>query len=99
MIRWSKDGQGSPKEQDVPLLPEHALWASPSGQVAELPGSREVYAVIRDDSARLQQPKASAELTTMLPKLVNPPSAAPRVREQGGHLVIETEPGLDVAAT
>jgi hypothetical protein len=48
MIRWLNNGEGSAKEQDVPLLPEFKLWVTQTGQVSNLKGSRDIYDVIRD---------------------------------------------------
>ena len=48
MIRWLNHGEGSAKEQEVPLLPEFKLWVTKTGQVSDLPGSRDIYDVIRE---------------------------------------------------
>jgi dienelactone hydrolase len=47
MIRWLKDGKGDPREAQVELLPDHALWAAEAGQV----GGREVHEIIRETGA------------------------------------------------
>ena len=44
MIRWLQEGRGDDKEQQVDLVPDYALWATPKGQV----GGRELYEVIRE---------------------------------------------------
>ncbi len=98
MIRWLKGGEGSAAEQNVPLLPEDALWVTPTGQVADLGGSREVYDVIRDDY-RKRKPGSRAELLTMLRELVDPPHAAPSVHLEGQAISFETEAGLQVHGT
>lgn len=96
MIRWLKDGNGSAKEVDIPLLPEHALWATPKGQVAEMPDSREVFDVIRDDWQRERTPRSRTELAAMLKPLVDPPASAPAGRVRNDTITFETEPGLSV---
>jgi cephalosporin-C deacetylase-like acetyl esterase len=48
MIRWLNNGEGSAKEQDVPLLPEFKLRVTETGQVSDLRASRDIYDVIRE---------------------------------------------------
>ena len=43
MIRWLANGSGSPRDETITLLPDHALWVTPNGQVE----GRELYEVIR----------------------------------------------------
>ncbi len=103
MIRWLRDGDGSAKEQEVPLLPEFSLWATPTGQVADLTGSREVFDVLRDEfrervaSARSED--YGAGLAKVVHDLVDPPRKAPAARMDRQHVAFETEPGLELAAT
>ena len=107
MIHWLRDGDGSPREQDIPLLPEFKLWATPHGQVADLPGSREVFDVLRDEFQRHQASAHSesygAGLIGALQDLVRPPheAAAGRVRGSGNAFTFtfQTEPGLEISAT
>jgi dienelactone hydrolase len=97
MIHWLKDGDGSPKEQEVGLLPEPTLWATPNGQVADLPGSREVFDVLRDDYLHRKQPRPRAELVSMLQTMIDPPKLPPAVHQQAEIITFETEPGLNVS--
>ena len=89
MIRWLKNGDGSMAEQHVELLPEFQLWATKSGQVAELAGSREISDVIRDDLERRKTKSNRAELIDTIRKLMEGPKPdAPSIRvmapETGG---------------
>ena len=99
MIRWLKDGNGSATEQDVPTVAEHELFATKTGQVAELSGSRDVSDFIGDDLAKQRKPGTRPELLEMLRTLVNPPLAAPRATASGAEISFETEPGLELSGT
>jgi dienelactone hydrolase len=44
MLRWLADGKGSAREEEIALLPDHALRATPNGQVT----GRELYEIIRE---------------------------------------------------
>lgn len=103
MIRWLRDGDGSAKEQDVPLLPEFSLRATGTGQVADLTGSREIYDVLRDEfQRRVASAKSEdygAGLAKALVDLVNPPQHAPAVHAAGDRIAYEAEPGLEVSGT
>jgi hypothetical protein len=44
MIRWLAHGSGSAREETITLLPDHALWVTPNGQVQ----GRELYEIIRE---------------------------------------------------
>ena len=99
MIRWLRDGDGSATEQEVPRLPDHELFATATGQVADLPQSREVFDVIRDDRKSRARPGTHEELIEALRKLVAPPQSAPKVSGDGAEIAFETEPGLELGAT
>ena len=99
MIRWLKDGNGSATEQDVPTVAEHELFATKTGQVADISGSRDVSDLISDDLKRQRKPGTRAELQEMLRTLVDPPGAAPRVTSSGAEITFETEPGLELSGT
>lgn len=68
MMRWLKV-EGSPKEEPVPLFPDHALWATPEGQVSGL--SREMAEVIRESMESKKRP--GADLKAYLHGLVFQP--------------------------
>src|SRR5262245_22366209 len=44
MIRWLANGNGSPKEDPVTLLPDHELWVMPYGQAK----GRDLYQIIAE---------------------------------------------------
>ena len=77
MIRWLKDGDGSAAEQAVELLPEAPLWATKTGQVSEIAGSRDVYDVIRDDYERLRAPSTQEALLASLRRWMATPEDSP----------------------
>jgi cephalosporin-C deacetylase-like acetyl esterase len=99
MIRWLKDGDGSAAEQDVPRLPEHALFATNTGQVADVSGSRDVSDLLSDDLKNRRKAGTRAELIETLRKLVDPPQHAPTVAATGADISFETEPGIEVGGT
>lgn len=77
MIRWLNNGEGSSKEQDVPLLPEFKLWVTGTGQVADLQGSREIYDIIRERFEKEKTPGTKEELSKALTKWMAEPEGAP----------------------
>lgn len=99
MIRWLRDGDGSAAEQEVPRLPDFELFATKTGQVSELPDSREVFGVLRDDLKNRAKPGSQSELTELLRGLISPPQDAPRVTVNGAAISFETEPGLEIGGT
>ena len=107
MIRWLKDGKGNAREEDVEILPTHALLATKSGQVSE-EGSRDIFEVILERFQTRKHPGTLEELRTELRQLVRPESNPLRMRvtaESLGReldtqsLLLETEPGLEIPAT
>ena len=107
MIRWLKDGKGDLREEDVEILPTHALLATSSGQVSEQ-GSRDIWQVILEGFQKRKRQGTLEELRAELRQLVNPAASVPRVRVTGDSftpewdtqtLLVETEPGLEIYAT
>lgn len=76
MIRWLNNGEGSPKEQDVPLLPEFKLWVTQTGQVSDLPASRDIYDVIRERFEKEKTQGTKEDLSKALLKLMADPEGA-----------------------
>ena len=77
MIRWLNNGEGSAKEQDVPLLPEFKLWVTRTGQVSDLPGSREIYDVIGERFQTAKTTGSKEELSRSLREWMADPHGAP----------------------
>jgi len=108
MIRWLKDGQGDPREQDVTIYADHDLQVTKSGQVED-EGSRKLYEVIREEFRARRQPRSVAELLAELRRLQVPtdgrPPAVRTVEEKNDpklrrlRIAMEVEPGLDIAGT
>jgi dienelactone hydrolase len=107
MIRWLKDGQGDSREEDVEILPAHALLAAKGGQVSE-EGSRDIWQVILERFQTRKHEGTAEELRDELRQWVKPTGRVPRVRvtaESFGQqwdtqtLLLETEPGLEIHAT
>ena len=81
MIRWLKNGDGSAAEQEVEILPEFQLWATRSGQVSELTGSREISDVIREDYGKRKEHGTRAELLETIRRFMDGPKVdAPAIR-------------------
>lgn len=102
-IQHLKNGQGSAKEEPVKLHPDHALWATTSGQIAVDLQPRGIESIIAENW-RLKQKGATLRQPVPLTTKGESPrvrilreSASGNVRIQ--YLLMETEPGLDVAAT
>jgi len=105
MIRWLKDGQGDAREADVPLVPDHELQVTPSGQVE----GRKLYEVIHVDFQSRRQPRSVSELVAELVRLgiaggERPPDAktTSESREKQVRrfeLSLTSEPGVDLRAT
>jgi hypothetical protein len=73
MMKWL-NVEGSAKDEDVPMFPDHELWAMPKGQVAGQ--SREIYEVIRDG---LDARKKPGDLKAYLKKLVDEQEDSPNM--------------------
>jgi cephalosporin-C deacetylase-like acetyl esterase len=86
MIRWLNNGEGSAKEQDVPPLPEFKLWVTGTGQVSDLPTSRDIYDVIRETFKKEKTQGSRQELSKALaqwmadPEGAGPFGVAPEIR-------------------
>jgi hypothetical protein len=76
MIRWLNNGEGSAKEQDVPLLPEFKLWVTGTGQVSDIPGSRDIYDVIREWFKKEKTQGSGQELSKALARWMAEPEGA-----------------------
>lgn len=108
MIRWLKNGQGDTTDQPVKLYTNLELRVTRGGNVAEEPGGRKLYQIIRDELPSRLQPRGVAELKTELVRLGVPTSrAAPPVRIHEESLLdgyrlqqvsFDVEPGLPVSA-
>lgn len=109
MIRWLKDGKGDPREQPVRMYTNHELLVTRSGHVADEPGSRRLYELIRDGyRARKRQgtvPELVAELRAL--KILSE-GTAPQVRVTGEsgapeglrrRIRFESEPGVEIGGT
>src|SRR5208337_2928703 len=66
----------SAKEQDVPLLPEFKLWVTQTGQVSDLPGSRDIYDVIRERFEKEKRQGTKEDLSRALLHLMADPEGA-----------------------
>ncbi len=76
MIRWLNNGEGSAKEQDVPLLPDFKLWATRTGEVSDLAGSRDIYDVIRERFEKEKTRGSKEELSKALTRWMADPEGA-----------------------
>jgi cephalosporin-C deacetylase-like acetyl esterase len=106
MIRWLKEGQGDGHEQPVTLYPNQDLWATSTGHVEDLPGSRKLYQIIHDEYEAKRKPETIDELRAELQRLGIPSyGKAPAVQVvsetgiAGGkkkHIKFESEPGVEI---
>ncbi len=101
MIRWLKDGHGDYTETPLKLVPDRLLQVTPKGQVALLPGSRDIYQVIN------QTPRShgsQAELLSYLRKWIGyekqPPCIQSETKDAQGvtHFVFEGDLNLNITA-
>jgi dienelactone hydrolase len=110
MIRYLKDGQGDFHEQPVEkTYTSLELQVTKSGNVEELPGSRKVYQLLRDDYHAERQPKTLPELKAELGNLKIPTDgSAPQVQilddsnvpeGRRERIKYESEPGIWLEAT
>jgi cephalosporin-C deacetylase-like acetyl esterase len=101
MIRWLKDGKGDAREMDIPLYPDFQLQVTKSGQVENEPGSRKLYQLILEEYTARKQPQGTTGLQGELRRLGIPADghAPPAKILDAQHLLLETEPGLEIAGT
>ena len=109
LIRWLKDGQGSPHEQPVKLYSNQELWATRTGHVDDEPGSRKLYQLLLDDFRAKKKQGTLQELFAELRDLGVPSDGSPPVMkvlsETSGpegrrqHIVFTSEPGIDIEGT
>ena len=107
MIRWLKDGKGDFHELPVHQYRNFELIVTPTGRVEDIPSSRKLYQIIRDDMRAKMKPGTTAELVAELTRLGVPTSgAAPEVKvidestNASGrvqHIQFESEPGVTLA--
>lgn len=107
MIRWLKNGRGDFHEQPVKLYINHDLQVTQSGRVEDMPGSRKLYQLIRDDLLAKKLKGTLAELEAELRRLeIRTDQSAPSVtvvdaaQEKGlrhEHIHFESEPGIEIA--
>ncbi len=93
MIRWLNHGEGSAKEQDVPLLPEFQLCATASCQVSELPGSRDLSDVIHERFEKEKTRGSKEELSKALVQLMADPDSATPFPAVGTSVASPSVPG------
>lgn len=77
MTRWLKDGQGDTREEPVHLYTNIELLVTPTGHVDDLPGSRKLFQIIRDDYRKMRKPEGIPELQAELSKLGIPSTGTP----------------------
>ncbi|MFB3921962.1 MAG: acetylxylan esterase [Terriglobia bacterium] len=109
MIRWLNHGQGDPHEQPVTLYPNQDLWATRTGHVDDLPGSRKLYELILDEFNAKKKPGTIEELSAELKRLGipsnGPPPVVQVVSETSGaegrkqRIKFESEPGVEIEGT
>ncbi len=96
MIRWLKDGNGDPRELDVPLYSDAELQVTRSGQVEDEPGSRRLHHLIGAEMRARRSPDP-AGLPGELRRLGIPTDQkSPRAEVNGSVVRIESEPGVMV---
>ena len=105
MIRWLKDGKGDAAEEPVDMATNFDLRATEAGQVE----GRDIFEVIRESFRRKQGEGNPQQMLAELRKWCQLPEAkglsvrvldekvTPDFRTQ--QIAIETEPGLELAAT
>lgn len=109
MLRYLNGGRGDFHEQPVHMYDNHALLATATGHVQDLPGSRKLYQLMLDDFHCRERPESVAALQTELQNLKIPTGhSAPEVRvlnESNGlqwrheEIEFESEPGVQIDGT
>lgn len=96
MLRWLKDSDGSAREQDIPLRPDHDFQVTQSGQVSAELGSRDLNGIIHDELLRQGRKGTTEELSQFVEKLVDHRRGSPPAKGEDGSVSIPVEPGLSV---
>jgi cephalosporin-C deacetylase-like acetyl esterase len=109
MIRWLKNDAGDPREQPVDMFPPLQLHATPSGHVADLPGSRKLHQLLSAELHAKEKQGSTAGLLAELKDLQIPTDgSAPLIKvitttngsaSSEQRILIESEPGLWIEAT
>lgn len=102
MIRWLNQGKGDFHEEQVEMAPDFELQVSKTGQVE----GREIFEYIREQSRARQSAGPQADLLGELKRIsqtgargVRTLSETPGAEFRTAQLALETEPGLEIAAT
>lgn len=106
MIRWLKNGEGDPKEHEIPLYTDEQLVVTKSGQVEDEPRSRKVFDLVRAEYQARRELRGPDELrhylgglkiqTDRRPPNVRVLESKPEGALQRSRIAIRTEPGLEV---
>jgi dienelactone hydrolase len=109
MIRWLRNGAGDSREQPVEMFPPAELQATPTGHVADLPGSRKLHQLLSAELRANEKRESIPDLRAELKNLQIPTDgSAPRIniltetdRSAGSEqrILMESEPGLWIEAT
>jgi dienelactone hydrolase len=104
MIRWLKNGDGDFHEAPVKMFANAELLATPSGQVEDLPGSRKLHQLLREDLQKRVAQGSIPDLRAQLKRLQIPADgSAPNIKVlrttsgvsgQQQELEMESEPGI-----
>jgi len=108
MIDWLKGGSGDFHERPVKLYTNQELLVTRSGNVADEPGSRQLYQLIMDEFHTRKRPGTISELLAELRRLGVPSEGAPpavKIVDESNtqdyrleQIRFEGEPGVEVAA-
>jgi Acetyl xylan esterase (AXE1) len=109
MIRWLKDGKGDYHEQPAHLYTNLELLVTPTAHVQDLPGSRKLYEIIRDEYRAKKRPGKIPDMLSELKRLGIPTEGTPpdvQVVDESSagqilrqHVKFESEPGLEIEGT
>jgi dienelactone hydrolase len=109
MIRWLKNGEGDYHEQPVKMFADVQLRATATGHVEDIPGSRKLYQVLREDLDKRVRPQSIPALITELKRLEIATDASASsvkvIHTQNGvggseqKIEFESEPGIWLEAT
>ena len=109
MIRWLKGGEGDFHEQPAKMFSNGELQVTPTGHVEDLPGSRKLYQLLREDLQKRETPGSIPDLLAELNNLQIPTDkSAPSVKVLSTttagfgsleQLEFESDPGIWLNAT